>query len=83
MQRLVVDVEDRYTNLVIDLLSNLKQNIVKNVTIQNGVSQELEQNKNVSKLDTFRQLRDKSNNKTTLTMAMATNTNEMVNDAIF
>jgi hypothetical protein len=34
MQRLVVDVDDRYTNLVIDLLSNLKQNIVKNVTIQ-------------------------------------------------
>lgn len=77
MQRLVVDVEDRYTNLVIDLLSNLKQNIVKNVTIQK------EQNKNVSKLDTFRKLRDKSNNKTTLTMAMATNTNEMVNDGIF
>lgn len=77
MQRLVVDVEDRYTNLVIDLLSNLKQNIVKNVTIQK------EQNKNISKLDTFRKLRDKSNNKTTLTMAMATNTNEMVNDGIF
>jgi len=29
MQRLVVDVEDRYINLVIDLLSNLKQDIVK------------------------------------------------------
>ena len=78
MQRLVVDVEDRYTNLAIDLLSNLKQNIVKNVTIQNGVSQELEQNKNVSKLDTFRKLRDKSNNKTTLTMAMAINTNVLL-----
>lgn len=77
MQRLVVDVDDRYTNLVIDLLSNLKQNIVKNVTIQK------EQNQNVSKLDTFRKLRDKSNNKTKLTMAMATNTNEMVNDGIF
>ncbi len=77
MQRLVVDVDDRYTNLVIDLLSNLKQNIVKNVTIQK------EQNKDISKLDTFRKLRDKSNNKTTLTMAMATNTNEMVNDGIF
>jgi|GEM_PF-5939035 len=69
MQRLVVDVDDRYTNLVVDLLSNLKQNIVKNVTIQKV------QNKDISKLDTFRRLRDKSNNKTTLTMAMATNTN--------
>lgn len=77
MQRLVIDVEDRYINLVVDLLSNLKQNVVKNVTIQK------EQNKNISKLDTFRKLRDKSNNKTTLTMAMATNTDEMVNDGIF
>jgi hypothetical protein len=77
MQRLLVDVEDRYTNLVIDLLSNLKQNVVKNVTIQK------KQTKDESKLATFRRLRDKSNNKTTLTMAMATNTNEMVNDGIF
>ncbi len=77
MQRLVVDVEDRYINLVVDLLSNLKQNIIKNVTIQK------EQNNNVSKLDTFRRLRDASNNKITLTMEMATNTNEMVNDGIF
>jgi len=77
MQRLVVDVEDRYINLVVDLLSNLKQNVIKNVTIQK------EQNKNVSKLETFRRLRDASNNKTTLTMEIATNTNEMVNDGIF
>lgn len=77
MQRLVVDVEDRYTNLVIDLLSNLKQNVVKNVAIQK------KQTKDKSKLDTFRRLRDKSNNKTTLTMAMATNTNEMANNGIF
>jgi hypothetical protein len=33
MQRLTVDIEDKYANLVIDLLSNLKQNTVKNVTI--------------------------------------------------
>ena len=76
MQRLVVDVEDRYINLAIDLLSNLKQDIVKNVTIQK------EQDKGVSKLDTFRRLRDKSNNKTKLTMKIATDTSEMVNDGI-
>jgi len=76
MQRLVIDVEDRYINLVIDLLSNLKQDIVKNVTIQK------EQDKGVSKLDTFRRLRDKSNNKTKLTMEIATDTSEMVNDGI-
>jgi hypothetical protein len=55
MQRLVVDVEDRYINLVVNLLSNLKQNIVTNVTIQK------EEHKNISKLDTFRRLRDKLN----------------------
>ena len=76
MQRLVIDVEDRYINLAIDLLSNLKQDIVKNVTIQK------EQDKGVSKLDTFRRLRDKSNNKTKLTMEIATDTSEMVNDGI-
>ena len=77
MQRLVVDVEDRYINLVVDLLSTLKQNVIKNVPIQK------EQNNDISKLDTFRRLRDKSNNKTILTMDIATNTNEMVNDGIF
>ncbi len=77
MKRLVVDVEDRYANLVIDLLSNLKHNVVKNIAI------EKKENENKSKLDTFRRLRDKSNNKTSLTMAIATNTDEMVNDGIF
>ncbi|QOG11845.1 hypothetical protein [Arcobacter sp. FWKO B] len=77
MQRLIVDVEDKYINLVVGLLSNLKQNVVKNITIQN------EQSKNISKLDTFRKLREKSNNKNKLTMAIATNTDEMVSDGIF
>jgi hypothetical protein len=76
MQRLIVDIEDKYMSLVIDLLSNLKQNIVKNVTIQK------KQDKGLSKLDTFRRLRDKSNNRTTLTMKIATDTSEMVNDGI-
>jgi len=41
-----------------------------------------EQDKGLSKLDTFRRLRDKSNNKTKLTMEIATDTSEMVNDGI-
>ena len=77
MHRLVVDVEDKYANLVIDLLSNLKQNIVKNITVQK------EQNDNGSKLDTFHRLKEKSNNKTILTKAIAINTNEMANDGLF
>ncbi len=77
MQRLIVDIEDRHINLVVGLLSNLKQNIVKNITIQK------EQTKGMSNLDRFRQLRSNSHNTTKLTMDMATNTSEMVNDGPF
>ena len=79
MQRLVVDVEDRYLNLVTDLLSNLKQNIVKNITIE---KRELKKNDISHKLEQFRKLRKRSNNKTTLTMAITTNTDEMTNDGL-
>ena len=78
MQRVVIDVEDRYINLVTELLSNLKQNIIKNIVVEKK-----EQTKNsISKLERFRELKAKSNNKTTLTMRMATNTDEMVNDGL-
>lgn len=75
--QIVIDVEDRYSGFVVDLLSNLKQNVIKNITLQKTPT------KNQSKLDRFRELRAKSNNKTPLTMEMATNTDEMVNDGIF
>jgi len=78
MQRLVIDVEDRYINLVTELLSNLKQNIIKNIAIEKK-----EQIKNnISNLERFRQLKAKSNNKTTLTMDMAIDTDEMVKDGL-
>jgi hypothetical protein len=77
MQRLVVDIEDRYTNLVVDLLSNLKENVVKNITIENT------SNKESSRLELYRSLITKSNNKTRLTMETALNTDDMVNDGIF
>jgi len=78
MQRVVIDVEDRYINLVTDLLSNLKQNIIKNIIIEKK-----EQTKSkISNLERFRQLKAKSNNKTTLTMDMAINTSEMVKDGL-
>jgi len=78
MQRLVIDVEDRYINLVTELLSNLKQNVIKNIFIEKK-----EQTKtSISKLERFRELKAKSNNKTTLTMTMATNTDEMVNNGL-
>ena len=78
MQRVVIDVEDKYINLVTDLLSNLKQNIIKNIVVEKK-----EQTKNnISNLEKFRQLKAKSNNKTTLTMNMAINTDEMVKDGI-
>jgi len=78
MQRVVIDVEDRYINLVTELLSNLKQNIIKNIVVEKK-----EQTKSqISNLERFRQLKAKSNNKTTLTMDMAINTSEMVNDGL-
>ena len=64
MQRLVIDVDDKYTTLVIELLSNLKENIVKNIII------EKKENINLSNLKKFRELRAKSNNKITLTKKM-------------
>lgn len=76
MQRLIIDVEDRYANLVTELLSNLKQNIIKNIVVEKK-----EQTKTTtSKLERFKELKAKSNNKTTLTMEIATNTDTMVND---
>ena len=36
MQRLVVDIDERYITLVVDLLSNLKENIVKNISIESS-----------------------------------------------
>ena len=78
MQRVVIDVEDRYINLVTELLSNLKQNIIKNIVVEKK-----EQTKSqISNLERFRQLKAKSNNKTTLTMDMAINTSEMVKDGL-
>ena len=77
MQRLVIDVEDKYIDLIIGLLSNLKQNIVQNIIIEQE-----EPKNNISKVERFRELKSKSNNKKTLTMDMATNTNEMINDGL-
>jgi len=78
MQRLVIDVEDKYINLVTELLSNLKQNIIKNIVVEKREQTET----SISKLERFKELKAKSNNKTTLTMEMATNTDEMVNDGL-
>jgi len=75
--QIVIDVEDRYINLVLGLLSNLKKSVIKNITIEQTP------NKNVSKLEKFRELRAKSNNQIPLNMKMATDTDEMVNDGIF
>jgi hypothetical protein len=72
MQRLIVDVEDGHINLVVGLLSNLKNSVVKNIVIE----------KDSSNLKRFRELKSKSNNKTTLTMKIATDTDEMVDDGI-
>jgi len=81
MQRLVVDIDEQYMSLVIDLLSNLKENIVKNISIQSNHSNPV--NKNIAQLNRFHQLIEKSNNTIPLTMKMATDTDGMVDDGLF
>ena len=81
MQRLVVDVDERYMSLVIDLLSNLKENIVKNISIQTNHIKQTP--KNIAQLNRFHQLIAKSDNQIPLTMKIATNTSGMVDDGLF
>ncbi len=81
MQRLVVDIDERYINLVIDLLSNLKENIVKNIVIENSSAKPIK--RNTTQLNRFHNLINKSNNQIPLTMKIAIDTNGMVDDGLF
>ncbi len=78
MQRVIIEVEDKYIDIVKSLLFNLKENIIKNIVIE----KEENTKNNISKLEQFRKLKAKSNNKKVLTMSMATNTNEMISDGL-
>jgi len=77
MQKLIIEIDDKYTPLVLGILSNLKKNIIKNITIQKE-----EKDKKISKVEEFRRLKAKSNNQEKLTMQLATNTQDMINDNI-
>ena len=81
MQRLIIDVDDKYMGFIVDMLSNLKQNIVKNISIEEHSVPS--STKNHSQRDRFHDLVAKSNNKVTLTMDIATDTTGMTNDGIF
>ena len=80
-QRLVVDIDAQYINFVIDLLSNLKKNIVKGISIQKVSTKPT--HKNIVQLDRFHKLIAKSNNQIPLTMKIATDTSGMVDDGLF
>jgi len=80
-QRLIVDVDEQYMSLVIDLLSNLKENIVKNISIEKNYIKPIEKNK--VQLNRFHKLITKSNNQIPLTMKIATDTSGMVDDGLF
>ncbi len=80
-QRLVVDIDAEYINFVIDLLSNLKKNIIKDISIQEVSTKPT--HKNITQLDRFHQLIAKSNNQIPLTMKIATDTSGMVDDGLF
>ena len=80
-QRLVVDIDAQYMNFVIDLLSNLKKNIIKDISIQQVSTKPT--HKNIAQLDRFHKLITKSNNQIPLTMKIATDTSGMVDDGLF
>ena len=77
MQKLIIEIDDKYTPLVLGILSNFKKNIIKSITIQKE-----EKDKKISKVEEFRRLKAKSNNQEKLTMQLATNTQDMINDNI-
>ena len=80
-QRLVVDIDAQYMNFVIDLLSNLKKNIIKDISIEQVSTKPTQ--KNIDQLDRFHKLIAKSNNQIPLTMKIATDTSGMVDDGLF
>ncbi len=77
MHTIRLDISNDIYENVMFILENLPKNKVK---LQ---LEKKDKDKNISKLDTFRRLRNRSNNKTKLTMDIATNTSEMVDDGIF
>ncbi len=77
MHTIRLDVSNDIYENVMFILENLPKNKVK---LQ---LEKKEEDKNISKLDTFKRLRNSSNNKTKLTMDIATNSSEMVDDGIF
>ena len=80
-QRLVVDIDAQYINFVIDLLSNLKKNIIKDISIEQVSTKPTQ--KNIDQLNRFYKLIAKSNNQIPLTMKIATDTSGMVDDGLF
>lgn len=66
MQRLIIDIEDRYLNNVIELLNNLKENIIKNIIV------EKQETKNNEQVKLFHTLINNSKNKIKVTNKIAT-----------
>ncbi len=77
MQKLVIEVDDRYIKLVTDLLSNMRQNVIKSITIE----KQQEESRDY-RLKKFRKLKESSKNRRVLTQKLAIDTKEMINDNI-
>ena len=80
MKRLMIDVEDDHVDIVLDLLSSMKENVIININVQDkhhddNLEKEIEDYSNP--LDLFRSLVKQSNNQRKLTMSISMNTNEM------
>lgn len=75
-QRIQLDISSDIFDKVMFFLENLPKNLVRISTEPNIKVKE-------SQLERFHTLINKSNNKTKLTMNIATDTSEMTNDGIF
>ena len=76
VQTVMIDIDDKYTDQVLELLESLKDGMIKDIKIKDT---SIANNKD---LEEFYKLVKSSNNKVKLTYQNATNTDEMI-DGIF
>ncbi len=76
VQTVMIDIDDKYTDQVLELLESLKDGMIKDIKIKDT---SIANNKD---LEEFYKLVKSSNNKVKLTYQNATNTDEII-DGIF
>ena len=78
MQTITIKLDDSISDKVLWLLKHFDKSELEILETSSSLKQS-----DLSAVKTFRELRAKSNNKKTLTMDIATNTQGLIDDAIF